>query len=328
MPTSKTEGDKEGVLCISDFALKGRIKTEKHEWQDMSICVPKFCLQAGEITAIIGGSGCGKSVFLSLVMGCPAFGVGGKAQLSVFCMFRERMQETAFRSFRAMAMWRRQLRKSGELFYLPQTFPVSKTQRIHVDAATIQIVQALISPIYKSRRKVHDAIEKAFREHGLEGALEKNMSELSGGERRRAELLARFVAMKLARRPAILILDEPTTGFDPANAQLFIRDVRIAIDELRRDGVRVSALFSTHEMSCLDDMGEDGDRRVVDRICIIHKDEKGEGEGNCVVLFDGPAGNVWRRFFPNDHEGKSFAANGESLFEKLKEKATVDWLAS
>lgn len=327
MPASKAEGCS-SILSISDFIMKGRIETETHEREDMAMIIPKFCLQAGKITAIVGGSGCGKSVFLSLVMGCPAFGIGGKAELSEFCMFSEQMRNTAFRSVRAMAKWRGQLRKSGGLFYLPQAFPVAKTQRIHVDAAMIQVVQALASPVCKSSREVRVAIKKSFCEHGLEGVLGKTMSELSGGERRRAELLARVVAMKLARRPAMLILDEPTTGFDPANAQRFIRDIRIAIDELCQEGVKAGALFSTHEMSCLDDKGEDGTRQVVDRICVVHRDEKGDGKGNCVLLYDGPVEGVWGRFCSDNKVGKPFASEGELLFEKLKSKSTADWLGT
>lgn len=328
MLASKTDGGQTDIFCISDFILKGRIETETHEWEDMSIHVPEFCLRSGEITAVIGGSGCGKSVFLSLVMGCPAFGIGGKVELSKFCMFDKCMQGAELRSVCAMANWRKKVHDFGGLFYLPQTFPVSRTQRIPVDAAMIQVVQALILPIRKSRREIRAAIKESFYGHGLRDVIKKNMSQLSGGERRRAELLARVVAMKLARRPAILILDEPTTGFDPANAQQFIRDVRIAIDGLYRDGVDVCALFSTHEMSCLDDKGEDGARRVVDNICIIHRDVEGEGKGNCVVLFDGPAETVWHRFFPNDKDDKTYASDGESLFEILKTKTTDEWLKS
>ena len=328
MSASKIDGCQTDILCISDFILKGRIKTEAHEWEDMSIHVPRFCLRAGEITAVIGGSGCGKSVLLSLLMGCPAFGIGGKVEMSRLCIFGKCAQDTAFHSVCAMAKWRRQLRNFGGLFYLPQIFPVSKTQRVHVDAAMIQIVQALIAPTRKSIREVRAVIEKSFREHGLKGALTKNISGLSGGERRRVELLARIVAMKLARRSAILILDEPTTGFDPANARQFIRDVRVAIDGLCRDGIVASALFSTHEMSCLDDKGEDGGHRVVDNICIIHRDEKGKGKGNCVVLFDGPAETVWHLFPPNGKDDKTFASDGESLFEILKTRTTDAWLTS
>ena len=328
MPASKTAERQTDILGISNFILKGRIETETHEWEDMSIHIPKFCLRSGEITAVIGGSGCGKSVFLSLLMGCPAFGIGGNVEMSRLCMFGKCVKSTAFRSVCAMANWRRQLQDSGGLFYLPQTFPVSKTQRIHVDVAMIQIVQALVAPVRKSVREVRAAIKASFCEHRLEDALKKNMSGLSGGERRRAELLARVVAMKLARRPAILILDEPTTGFDPANAQQFIRDVRIAIDGLCRDGVVACALFSTHEMNCLDDKDEDGGRQVVDNICIIHRDAEGDGKGNCVVLFDGPAENVWHRFYPNAKAEKTFASDGELLFEILKTKTTDEWLMS
>ena len=65
------------------------------------------------------------------------------------------------------------------------------------------------------------------------------LATLSGGERQRAVL-----ARVLAQQPAILLLDEPTTGLDIGHAQAMLE----LIDRLRReDGVTVVATL--HDLS-------------------------------------------------------------------------------
>jgi ABC-2 type transport system ATP-binding protein len=74
--------------------------------------------------------------------------------------------------------------------------------------------------------------------------------QLSGGQRRRLDL-----ALALVGRPALLFLDEPTTGFDPAAR----RDAWSLIAGLRDDGV--SVLLTTHYM--------EEAQRLADRIVVL-----------------------------------------------------------
>lgn len=318
----------EGLLGISDFILSGESEMESGKKESLSLCVPEFRLKAGEITAIIGGSGCGKSVLLSLIMGCPAFGVGGSLKLVEFSQFGESMPPDAFRTVRAAARWRRQLRNAGELFYLPQFFPVAKAQRQNTLAMILQVVEALSSGNRIPRKEISRRIRDKFGRHGLADVLDKNISELSGGERRRAELIARIVAMEIARRPGLLVLDEPTTGFDPVNAIDFVREVRLAVDELSADGICAGAVLTTHEMKCLDDVvGDNGShKRVIDRVCVVHRVPH-EDEVNCAVVFDGAAEEVWHQFLGNEKH-RTFAKDGASLFEKIKntyKAKSIEW---
>ena len=314
------------ILRVSDFCLAGRVSTDEGP-KDMSVRIPEIRVRTGGITAVIGGSGCGKSVLISLLMGYPSFGIGGRLEFGTFSMFGKDMPHDAFRTFRTAAAWRRRVRGGGGLFYLPQAFPVAKTQRIRVETAMTQIVRAMAAPFRLSERDARTKIRDAFENRNLGSVLPKKLDSISGGERRRSELLARLVAMKAARRPALLVLDEPTTGFDPDNALVFIRDVRRVIDELCNDGIEAAAFLSTHEMSCLDD--KDGDNRIVDRVCVVHRDEEGPGKGNCTVLFNGPADSVWQKFFPDGAKAKfTFSFDGDDLFRRLKTKTTDSWLSA
>ncbi len=59
--------------------------------------------------------------------------------------------------------------------------------------------------------------EELARDLGLSDLLERKCAALSGGQRRRLD-----IAMGLMHRPAVLFLDEPTTGLDPgARADLW-----------------------------------------------------------------------------------------------------------
>ena len=115
-----------------------------------------------------------------------------------------------------------------------------------------------------------------------------------------------------------LVLEEPTTGFDPVNAIDFVREVKNAVDELCSDGICAGAVLTTHEMKCLDDVVGSGERRerVIDRVCVVHGVHKND-EVHCRVVFYGKADDVWRQFF-DDYKERTFANDGSSLFEQVK----------
>jgi ABC-2 type transport system ATP-binding protein len=94
-------------------------------------------------------------------------------------------------------------------------------------------------------------ITAALDRFGLADRREQRALELSGGLRRRAE-----IAKALLHRPRLLLLDEPSTGLDPAAR----RDLWRTLEELRGDGVTV--LLTTHSM-------EEGDG--CDRIALIDR---------------------------------------------------------
>ena len=85
---------------------------------------------------------------------------------------------------------------------------------------------------------------------GLSAVRDHRYRTLSGGEKQRLAL-----ALALVGRPALLVLDEPTAGMDPAAKA----ETRQLIGELRAGGATI--LLTTHDLADVD--------RLADRIAIV-----------------------------------------------------------
>lgn len=82
--------------------------------------------------------------------------------------------------------------------------------------------------------KVHETLKKV----GLEDAIEKFPSEISGGMRKRAGL-----ARAIIRDPEIVLYDEPTSGLDPVTS----RTIDSLIEKMRKD-IGVTSVVVTHDL--------------------------------------------------------------------------------
>jgi lipooligosaccharide transport system ATP-binding protein len=89
----------------------------------------------------------------------------------------------------------------------------------------------------------------------LDSKKKSKIGELSGGMKRRL-----VIARALLNNPAVLILDEPTTGLDPQVRHLIWDKLRA----LRREGVTI--LLTTHYM--------EEAFQICDRLIIMHQGEK------------------------------------------------------
>jgi len=195
-------------------------------------------VRRGEILALVGGSGTGKSVLLRTIVGLnrPAAGtieVFGQDVLSLPDVERRAVEQR----------W-------GILFQNGALFSsLTVAQNVQVP---LKEHLGLKGPILDEIAALKIALAGLPAEAGA-----KYPSELSGGMRKRAGL-----ARALALDPEIVFLDEPTAGLDPIGAAAF--DQLIA--DLR-DAVGFTVFLVTHDLDTLatvcDRIGVLGQKRVM-----------------------------------------------------------------
>lgn len=161
----------------------------------------------GKRTAIIGPNGAGKSTLLKALSG-----LNRKYEGQVL-LDREDVRE----------MGRKKL--SQRLAILPQgaQAPADVTVRQLVDFGRFPYRSWLRPGDPKADR---EAVEWALERTQLNDFVDRRVMRLSGGERQRA-----WIAMALAQKPEILLLDEPTTYLDIGH-QLEVMNI---VEELNRD---------------------------------------------------------------------------------------------
>ena len=168
-------------------------------------------VEAGEMVAIVGASGVGKSTLLHLLGGLDRAGDGrihaGEVELTA-------LDDAAIVAFRN--------RSVGFVFQLHHLLP---------EFSALENVEM---PMRIARRPADQARERAaalLREVGLGDRLDHRPGLLSGGEQQRVA-----VARALVMRPALLLADEPTGDLDEATGA--------AIHDLLRDMHRAYGLTS------------------------------------------------------------------------------------
>lgn len=187
----------------------------------------------GVLLALIGRSGCGKSVLLRHMAGLLRPDSG-----QVFI----RDMDVARVKGRALARLRQGLGflfQGGALFdsmtvYDNVAFPLREKTRMR---------EAEI------RQRVVDELGRV----GLSGAEGKYPSQLSGGMQKRAAL-----ARELVCEPEIMLFDEPTTGLDPIIGHAILK----LIDDLHRK-MRFTGIIVTHELHKVFE--------IVDRVALLHE---------------------------------------------------------
>jgi ABC-type Mn2+/Zn2+ transport system ATPase subunit len=169
-----------------------------------------FHIHVGERIAIIGQNGAGKSTLLKAIMGLltPRAGV-----ITIADEGRNR------------------------LGYVPQHEDVNWDFPVTVRDVVMMGCARQIGWLRWPRSEHHARVRLALERVGLAHLADRQVGELSGGQRRRV-----FIARALAQQADILILDEPFSGVD-ASAQAELMDV---LDALNRDGLTI--LLSTHDL--------------------------------------------------------------------------------
>ena len=127
-------------------------------------------------------------------------------------------------------------------------------------------------------REASIAWSKAFLERvGLAGHAKMRLDKLSGGQQQKVQL-----GVTIMNAPSILILDEPTKGFDPVNRRLLMD----LVEEQRAQGSTV--VMVTHQM--------DEVERLCDRILLL-KDGGAQAYGTIAEVQDAFGGRRMRLTF-------------------------------
>ena len=90
------------------------------------------------------------------------------------------------------------------------------------------------------------AVEKILRDMGLESYAQRNVDELSGGERQKIA-----IARAMAQEPKLMVFDEPTGNLDISNEHLIIREAK----KLAREK-NISILSSLHDLNQAMEFGD------------------------------------------------------------------------
>ncbi len=213
-----------------------------------------LAISAGETLAIIGESGCGKTVMLKLIVGLlkPSAGevrFDGKSLHDL--------------SHRQLADVRRRI---GFLFQGAALFD------------SLNVFENVAFGPRLARRQgeteIAGIVAQRLAEVGLpvESAT-KMPAELSGGMKKRVGL-----ARALALDPDVMLYDEPTTGLDP-----IMTDVINELILQTRRRRPITGIVVTHELRTV--------HKVADRVVMLHPAVR-LADAESQVLFDGPASEL------------------------------------
>jgi len=217
----------------------------KHYGPITAIRDVSFGVAPGEIVGFLGPNGAGKSTTMR-ILACFMPASSGSARVAGYDVFRESMEVR---------------RRIG---YLPENVPLYSDMRVGSYLDFVAEVKGV--PRGQRRSRVAEIMERCL----VADMRNRLIGKLSKGYRQRVGL-----AQALVSDPAVLILDEPTIGLDPAQ----IAEIRALIKSLASDH---TVILSTHilpEVSML-----------CSSVVIINKG---------TIVAQGPIESLVEQFFPS-----------------------------
>jgi putative ABC transport system ATP-binding protein len=169
---------------------------------------------AGQVTALLGRSGCGKTTLLNL---CGAMDFPTSGEVQVAGQVTSKLDDVGLTRLRR--------HKIGFVFQFFQLLP------------SLTALENVELPLLLSGARNSDATAlERLRWVGLDDKARSLPYQLSGGQMQRAA-----IARALVHDPAVLIADEPTGNLDNASGDIILKLIRRAADELG-----AAVLIATH----------------------------------------------------------------------------------
>ena len=274
MPIASTNSSPPLIDVRSLSVTFGRQKVLR----DITISVPK-----GQTVAIVGESGCGKTVLMKSVIGLVKPTAG-----EIFFDGRDLNKLT-----------------DKELVVQRIRFGYVFQNAALFDSMTVG--QNVAFPLRQHRRlpepELQQMVLARLAEVGLpDSVVAKKPAELSGGMRKRVGM-----ARALILQPEIVLYDEPTTGLDPIMSDV-INELMLST----RRNYQVTGLVVTHDMHTA--------RKVAERVimlCPLSRLKPNESQ----ILFDGPPEDLDRA--PDRRVRQFVKGEAGERLNKMRERAAA-----
>ncbi|MBT1686692.1 ABC transporter ATP-binding protein [Dawidia soli] len=205
----------------SDDAVVARVRNLQKSFGDVDVLRDvNLDLYASENLVILGRSGTGKSVLIKCMVGLikPDAGSINILGYDVLKLSQDELNELRLQvgfSFQGSALYDSMtVRQNLE-------FPLKRNLGIYDPA------------------ELNERVVRALEDVGLESAIDKMPSELSGGMKKRVG-----IARTLILNPKIMLYDEPTAGLDPITS-IEINELIVKV----RDKYKTASIIITHDIS-------------------------------------------------------------------------------
>lgn len=169
-------------------------------------------LKSGQMVALMGPSGAGKTCLLESISGVRTTGIGGRMCLRG--------------------------RKRAQLVIVPQYDDFMPQFSVE---ETVTYGSRMKNPPGTNHRRVAN---KVIEQLGLQVCRKNNIQRCSGGQRKRVA-----IAQELVSKPNILILDEPTSGLDSSCCYHTMKVLRDVLDESTKTDEPMAIVSTIHQPS-------------------------------------------------------------------------------
>ncbi len=232
-------GHMHGPLALEVKGLWAGYPGKPPALEDVSFVVPE-----GEMVGLVGPNGAGKSTLFKSILGVV------RPLLGEVRVFGRPVSETR-----------------ADVAYTPQVEEVDWEFPVSVRDVVLMGCWRGSSPFRRWSRQDREATEDALERVQLSDLANRQVGELSGGQRRRV-----LIARSIARGARLLLLDEPFAGLDAAVEH----DLLAILDELTHEGC--SILIATHDLACV--------ASACDEACCLNRRVQGYGPPADVLTED------------------------------------------